>query len=73
MFLTGLLRPPEWQAKWIADAPNGPRLPQAKGDEDTRVTSAPPLPIFRTTFAVTKPIARATLFVAGLGESGDVC
>lgn len=69
MFLTGLLRPPEWQAKWIADAPDGPRLPQAKGNEDTRVTSAPPLPIFRTTFAVTKPIARATLFVAGLGES----
>jgi len=69
MFVTGLLHPSAWQARWIAAAPDGPRLPQANGNDDSRVASLPPLPIFRSTFAVTKPVSRATLFISGLGES----
>jgi hypothetical protein len=68
-FLTGMLHSSAWQARWIAAAPDVPRLPQANGNDDARVSSVPPLPIFRTTFTVTKPIARATLFISGLGES----
>jgi hypothetical protein len=68
-FLTGLLHPAEWQAKWVAAAPDGPRLPQANGNDDARVASVPPLPIFRTTFKVAKPVSRATLFISGLGEA----
>jgi alpha-L-rhamnosidase len=68
-FTTGLLQPSNWQAKWIAGVADGPRLPQAQGDDESRVKSVPPLPIFRCGFNVSKPLARATLFISGLGES----
>jgi hypothetical protein len=68
-FVTGILRPSEWTAKWIAAAPDGPVLPQAKGDDDARLDTVPPLPIFRHEFLVRKSITRASLFVSGLGEA----
>jgi alpha-L-rhamnosidase len=68
-FLTGMLRPSDWHASWIAATADGPRPPQPRGDDETKVDSAPPLPIFRDSFKVVKPLARATLFIAGLGES----
>ena len=67
-FLTGL-QPTDWSAHWIAASPDGPRQPQANGNDDTRVSSTPPLPIFRHEFSVAKPVLRATLFIAGLGQS----
>ncbi len=68
-FTTGMLQPSNWQAKWIAGVADSARLPQAQGDDESRVESVPPLPIFRYGFKVSKPLARATLFIAGLGES----
>jgi alpha-L-rhamnosidase len=68
-FLTGLLQPSDWHGRWIAAAADGPRPPQARGNDDTLVESVPALPIFRDRFQVTKPVARATLFISGLGES----
>jgi hypothetical protein len=68
-FTTGILHASEWKASWIAAAPDGPRFPQAQGDDERRVESVPPLPIFRHGFKATKPLVRATLFVSGLGES----
>ena len=68
-FTTGMLQPSNWQAEWIAGVADSARLPQAQGDDESRVKSVPPLPIFRYGFKVSKPLARATLFIAGLGES----
>ena len=68
-FLTGLIHPSDWHAHWIAAVPDFPRNRQALGTDDTRVASTPPLPIFRNTFFVDKPVVRATLFLSGLGES----
>ena len=70
-FTTGMLQPSNWQAKWIAGVADGPRLPQAQGDDESRVKSVLPLPIFRYGFKVNKPLARATLFISGLGESAS--
>jgi len=69
----GLLIPSDWQnAKWIAYAqmPDSMRLvpfPAGRGPK-----SAPPvndvLPLLRKTFAINKPIKKATLFISGLGH-----
>lgn len=48
----GLLNAADWDAKWIA------------GSDDSPV----PLPIFRKEIDVTKPLARAVVFVCGLGN-----
>jgi alpha-L-rhamnosidase len=68
-FLTGLLQSSDWHGHWIAAVPDGPRRPQARGTDGARAASTPPLPIFRSTFSVNKPVARATLFLSGLGQS----
>ena len=68
-FVTGILRPSEWKAKWVSATPDGPTLPQAQGDDETRLDAVPPLPIFRHGFIVRKPLARASLFLSGLGEA----
>lgn len=68
-FLTGLMQSSDWHAHWIAALPDGPRGPQARGAGRTRVASTSPMPIFRETFSVNKPVVRATLFLSGLGES----
>jgi hypothetical protein len=50
----GLLQASDWQASWIM-AYNGPLVPG-------------PLPLFRKEFDVAKPLRRALLHVAGLGQ-----
>jgi alpha-L-rhamnosidase len=59
-FSMGLLAPGDWQAKWI-----GYDEPVASTNENR------PLParMLRKEFAVTKPIARATVYYSGLGLS----
>jgi len=68
-FLTGLLKSSDWHGHWIAAVPDSPQAPQARGNDDTRVTSTPPIPMFRNKFSVKKHLVRATLFLSGLGES----
>lgn len=68
VFQTGLLNASDWHGHWIAATADEPRKPQARGNDDTQVNSVPPLPIFRHDFAAGKPIARATLFISGLGQ-----
>ncbi len=53
-FTTALLHGEDWKAHWIAAS-------------SERVQGAP-LPIFRHGFRVKKPVARALLFVSGLGQ-----
>ncbi len=47
---------PDWRAPWIAAHPTG-------DDDDSER-----LPLFRKTFSVNQPIARALLYAAGLGQ-----
>jgi len=54
----GLLSPGDWKAKWVSDA----------ADAATTKPSSGPLPIFRKSFDIEKPIRRATVFVCGLGQ-----
>lgn len=53
-FVTGMLDPGEWKAKWIA------------GSQPYRQGS--PLPIFRREFSLQKPVASAFVMVSGLGQ-----
>jgi hypothetical protein len=54
----GLLKPDDWKAKWISSA----------ADAATTKPSSGPLPIFRKSFAIEKPIRRAMIFICGLGQ-----
>lgn len=71
---TMALRPDDWKAKWIAAGPDAPisRADGAPPDSDaqrkTNLVSPKPLPIFRHSFTLKKPIARATVYVTGLGQ-----
>jgi hypothetical protein len=65
---TALLHPEEWRARWIAAAPDTEQAPQARENVGTYVEATAPLPIFRRTFQVTKPIRKALVFVSGLGQ-----
>ncbi|MDB6111756.1 MAG: Alpha-L-rhamnosidase, partial [Pedosphaera sp.] len=51
----GLLNSSDWSAKWIGMT------------TATNITPAAPSPMLRKTFAVAKPVARATAYVCGLG------
>jgi alpha-L-rhamnosidase len=51
----GLLNPSDWTAQWIGM------------HEVTNYPPAPTSPMLRTTFPVSKPIARATAYICGLG------
>ncbi len=55
-FSVGLLKPEDWQAKWIA-------FPNDDADKKTE-----PSPCFRKDFAISKPVARATMYICGLGQ-----
>jgi alpha-L-rhamnosidase len=69
-FLTGLLQPSDWTAKWIAAKADEPPALQPRGDQDMPVDSVPALPLFRDRFTVAATkILRATLFISGMGES----
>ena len=54
----GLLGPSDWHAHWIAAAES------ERGDAET----PEPLPLFRKAFHVDRPVARALVFVCGLGH-----
>jgi alpha-L-rhamnosidase len=51
----GLLTPSAWTAQWIGM------------NENTNTTPAPPSPMLRKTFSIAKPVARATVYICGLG------
>ena len=55
----GLLKPTDWKAQWIS----------AQTPRDTKVDGIvlPPTPFLRKTFALAKPVIRATFFVAARG------
>lgn len=51
----GLLQPEDWTAQWIGMA------------AATNISPAAPSPMFRKCFNVSKPVARATAYICGLG------
>jgi alpha-L-rhamnosidase len=68
-FTTALLSETDWRAHWIAAAPDTALTATASEySGEWLAQQPPPLPIFRREFKVTKPIASALLFVAGLGQ-----
>jgi len=69
-FVSGLLQPSDWTAKWIAAKADAPPAMKPRGDQDTTVDAVPALPLFRDRFTVAdKRVLRATLFISGMGES----
>jgi alpha-L-rhamnosidase len=60
MWEMGLLSAPDWQAAWLNDGKANPQTDEAFYQED-------PAPLFRKEFALPKPIARARLYLTGLG------
>ncbi|HTI97505.1 MAG TPA: family 78 glycoside hydrolase catalytic domain [Dongiaceae bacterium] len=55
MWSLGLLNPSDWTAQWIGMPTN------------TGISPAPPSPMLRKAFTVSKPVARATAYICGLG------
>ena len=51
----GLLKLSDWTAQWIGM------------NENTNISPAPPSPMLRQVFTVSKPVARATAYICGLG------
>ena len=51
----GLLKASDWTAQWIGM------------NENTGISPAPPSPMLRKTFTISKPVARATAYICGLG------
>jgi alpha-L-rhamnosidase len=58
MWSMGLLKPADWTAQWIG--PDSALF-------DASQKAPPPAPMLRKTFALTKPIRRATAYICGLG------
>jgi len=58
---TFTMAPDHWQAMWIAAAPDG--SPEGKAEGVTR-----PMPVFRHVFQIHRPVARALLYVSGMGQ-----
>ena len=68
-FTTALLSESDWQAHWIAAEPD--RVAIATSSEhaaEAQMTQPATLPVFRHEFRLRKPIANASLYVAGLGQ-----
>lgn len=65
---TGLLRPDEWAAHWVAAAPDGPPTSQPREHTGALGDYPPPLPIFRRAFHLEKPIEQAIVLISGLGQ-----
>ena len=61
-FETAMLQASDWQAQWIND---GSSLPE----KDELFYGDDPMPLFRKSFATTKKIATARLYLSGLGYS----
>ena len=58
----------DWHAHWIAASPDGPVSAPALEWRHVEPREPAPLPIFRRTISVDKPIASALVFVSGLGQ-----
>ncbi len=56
----GLLSPADWQAQWLNDGKMNPTKDEDFYQED-------PAPLFRKPFFISKKIARARLYISGLG------
>ncbi len=54
-FLTGLMSPADWRARWISDGPDSPTQPRR-------------MPLLRREFRIDKPLRRAVVSVCGLGQ-----
>ena len=67
-FTTGLLRPDDWKAHWIAAEPDRPSQPQTREGTDVALESTKSLPVFRSEFTSPKKISEALVFVSGLGQ-----
>lgn len=68
-FLTGLLRPADWRARWISDGPDWP----APAEPPPPIYRGPPMqprrmPLLRREFRIGKPLRRAVVSVCGLGQ-----
>jgi len=65
----GILHPSEWKAKWIGAPWQGEEaLPKPKKSNATQPDQLPPpAPMFRKEFIVEKKVAKAVVFVTGLG------
>ncbi|MFA5262771.1 MAG: family 78 glycoside hydrolase catalytic domain [Opitutaceae bacterium] len=59
-FETALLTPADWHAKWIQRKSSGP-VPEAQAFDDQ------PAPLLRKEFVLDREIARARIYVSGLG------
>ncbi|HEX4065475.1 MAG TPA: family 78 glycoside hydrolase catalytic domain [Acidobacteriaceae bacterium] len=55
------MAPAHWTAQWIAAAP-------AAGVEGRNEGVTAPMPVFRGVFTLRKPVARALLYVSGMGQ-----
>jgi len=60
-WVTGL-QPEDWKAHWIAAQPDRPAASQEKEPQSET------LPLFRHSFQISRPVARALLFISGLGQ-----
>jgi alpha-L-rhamnosidase len=68
-FLTGLMSPGDWRARWISDGPDWP----APSSPPSAIDRNPPvqprrMPLLRREFRIGKPLRRAVLSVSGLGQ-----
>lgn len=68
-FITGLLRPEDWRARWISDGPDWPANPEPA----SAINRNPPvqprrMPLLRREFRIGKPLRRAVLCASGLGQ-----
>ncbi|MFC2126609.1 family 78 glycoside hydrolase catalytic domain, partial [Bacteroidota bacterium] len=65
----GLLKPSDWQAKWIGAPWQGEEaLPKQPGGPDALpIEYPPPAPLMRKEFVIDKEVSKAVAFVTGLG------
>jgi alpha-L-rhamnosidase len=63
----GLLHAEDWKAKWIAAEPDVEDA-DANAKKITNPPPPRPLPIFRHGFNLAKPVARAVVYISGLGQ-----
>jgi hypothetical protein len=67
-WITGLMQPEDWKARWIASAPDAPIEPLARENQGKYSETGKPLPIFRHDFAIEKAVRLAVVYIAGLGQ-----
>ena len=65
---TTSLRIEDWHAQWIAASPDRPVSAPAIEGRAQEQSETMPLPLFRKTLVVDKPIKSALVFVSGLGQ-----